>query len=612
MTVDPDVRIDELRTQIAHHNERYHTLDDPEISDADYDDLVRELRSLEAEHPDLITPDSPTQQVGGAVVTTFDSVEHDVAMMSLDNAMDADELRAWADRVVKGLDGAVPTFVCELKFDGLAMSLRYEHGAYVRAATRGDGRTGENVTANVATIADVPATIGDADRPAPALLEVRGEVYMATSAFERLNERALAAGDKAFVNPRNSAAGSLRQKDPDKTAERELSFFTYQLGQIDGGRTRSPDSSGRTRVPRRTRLPDQRARARVRLHRRGGGALSPLAGASSRSRLRDRRCGHQGRRSRPARSARRDVAGAAMGDRVQVPAGGTHDHVARHPGLGRADRRATPFAVLDPVFVGGSTVGMATLHNREQVQVKDVRPGDTVVVRKAGDVIPEVVGPVLSLRPADSEPWVFPDDCPACGNPLVQPEGEADTRCVAPDCPAQRNQKLSYFASRGAMDIEGLGEQMVEKLTAAGLVKDAADLYSLTVEQLVELDRIGETSATNLVDEIQKSTQRPLPKFLTALGIRHLGPAASAALTADVPHARRDHVEVGRRTGRRRRGRRGDRHDRARLVRPGGQPGLHREVPCRRRRLRRPGGGRPRGRRNGRRSRRRSTVAPWW
>jgi len=192
--------------------------------------------------------------------------------------------------------------------------------------------------------------------------------------------------------------------------------------------------------------------------------------------------------------------------------------------------RATPFAVLDPVFVGGSTVGMATLHNREQVQVKDVRPGDTVVVRKAGDVIPEVVGPVLSVRPPDSEPWEFPDDCPACGNPLIQPEGEADTRCFAPDCPAQRNQKLSYFASRGAMDIEGLGEQMVEKLAAVDLVRDAADLYSLTVEQLVELERIGETSATNLVDEIQKSTTRPLPKFLTALGIRHLGPAASAAL----------------------------------------------------------------------------------
>ncbi len=531
MTADPAVRIDELRTQIAHHNERYHTLDDPEISDADYDDLVRELRSIEAEHPDLITPDSPTQQVGGAVVTTFDAVEHDVAMMSLDNAMDAGELRAWADRVAKGLDGTAPTFVCELKFDGLAMSLRYERGAYVRAATRGDGRTGENVTANVATIADVPATIGDADQPAPELLEVRGEVYMATSAFERLNERALAAGDKAFVNPRNSAAGSLRQKDPTKTAERELSFFTYQLGQIDGG---GPD------------LPTHRAELDylgalgfpINEYVRAFDSIDEVAAHCLhwQEHRHDLDYEIDGVVIKVDDLDQRDLLGVtSRAPRWAIaykfpPEERTTTLLDIQVSVGRTGR-ATPFAVLDPVFVGGSTVGMATLHNREQVQVKDVRPGDTVVVRKAGDVIPEVVGPVLSLRPAASVPWVFPDDCPACGTPLVRPEGEADTRCFAPDCPAQRDQKLSYFASRGAMDIEGLGEQMVEKLTAAGLVQDAADLYSLTVDQLIELDRIGETSATNLVDEIQKSTQRPLPKFLTALGIRHLGPAASAALT---------------------------------------------------------------------------------
>ena len=232
MTAEPAVRVDELRSQIAHHDERYYVADEPDISDADYDALLRELRGLEAEHPDLIVADSPTQRVGGAVGASFDPVEHEVPMMSLDNAMDRDELRAWADRVVKGLDGAIPRFVCELKFDGLAMSLRYEDGAFVRAATRGDGRTGEDVTANVATIDDVPREIGDTSHPAPTVLEVRGEVYMAKSAFERLNERAAAAGDKPFVNPRNSAAGSLRQKDAAKTAERELSFFSYQLGQI--------------------------------------------------------------------------------------------------------------------------------------------------------------------------------------------------------------------------------------------------------------------------------------------------------------------------------------------------------------------------------------------
>ena len=530
MSVDPAARIDDLRSQITHHNERYHTLDDPEISDADYDDLVRELRALEAEHPDLITPDSPTQQVGGAVVTTFEPVEHAVAMMSLDNAMDADELRAWADRVVKGLDGAAPTYVCELKFDGLAMSLRYEDGRFVRAATRGDGRVGENVTANVATIADVPDRIDRDGLPAPAVLEVRGEVYMTNSAFERLNERALAAGDKPFVNPRNSAAGSLRQKDPAKTAERELSFFSYQLGEIDASAPELTTHRAELEFLEQLGFP-------INEHVRAFDTIEAVA----------EHCAHW-------QEHRHDLDYEIDGVVVKV------DDLAQRDALGvtsRAPRwaiaykfppeertttlldiqvsvgrtgRATPFAVLDPVFVGGSTVGMATLHNREQVQVKDVRPGDTVVVRKAGDVIPEVVGPVLSVRPPDSEPWEFPDDCPACGNPLIQPEGEADTRCFAPDCPAQRNQKLSYFASRGAMDIEGLGEQMVEKLAAVDLVRDAADLYSLTVEQLVELERIGETSATNLVDEIQKSTTRPLPKFLTALGIRHLGPAASAAL----------------------------------------------------------------------------------
>ena len=537
MTDDPAVRIADLRTRIAHHNERYHTLDAPEISDADYDDLVRELRTLEAEHPDLITADSPTQQVGGAIGATFEPVVHDVAMMSLDNAMDADELHAWAERVVRRLDGAAPTYVCELKFDGLAMSLRYEDGRFVRAATRGDGRTGEDVTANVATITDVPERIGDADHTPPTLLEVRGEVYMTRSAFERLNERAAQAGEKPFVNPRNSAAGSLRQKDPAKTASRELSFFSYQLGQVtfaDG-----------VEVPRLTGH-----RAELDYVERLGFPVDEHVRAFESIAEVAEHCLHW-------QEHRHDLDYEIDGVVIKV------DDLSQRDALGvtsRAPRwaiaykfppeertttlldiqlsvgrtgRATPFAVLEPVFVGGSTVAMATLHNREQVQVKDVRPGDTVVVRKAGDVIPEVVGPILSVRPPDSAPWHFPDDCPACGNPLVQPEGEADTRCVAPDCPAQRNQKLAYWASRGAMDIEGLGEQMVEKLTTADLVRDAADLYALTVEQLVDLERIGATSARNLVEEIDASRTRPLPKLLTALGVRHLGPAASGALAAE-------------------------------------------------------------------------------
>jgi DNA ligase (NAD+) len=535
MTAHPDdddataaaVRVDELRAQIAYHNERYHTLDDPEISDADYDALVRELRTLEADHPDLATEDSPTGLVGGAISTTFSPVTHRVPMMSLDNAMDADELRAWADRVLKGLDGAEPTYVCELKFDGLAISLRYENGRFVQAATRGDGRVGEDVTANVATIADVPHVLPDG---APEVVEVRGEVYMTRSSFEQLNERAVAAGEKTFVNPRNSAAGSLRQKDPAVTASRNLSFFGYQLGEVIGG----PEFTSHVamlefaadlgfavneHVQTFATIDEVAAHClhwqehRHDLDYEIDGVVTKLDDTAQRERL--------GVTSRAPRWAIAykfppEERTTLLRD-IMVSVGRTG--------------RATPFAVLEPVFVGGSTVGMATLHNQDQVALKDVRPGDTVVVRKAGDVIPEVVGPVLSLRPQDSTPWVFPATCPRCGNPLVRPDGESDTRCVAPDCPAQRDQKIAYFASRGGMDIEGLGEQMVEKLTAAGIVRDPADLYSLTVDQLVELDRVGPTSAQNLVAEIERSKTRPLPKLLTALGVRHLGPAASLALT---------------------------------------------------------------------------------
>jgi len=526
-TVTPALRVDELRAQVAHHNERYHTLDDPEISDADYDALVRELRRLEADHPELASDDSPTALVGGAPSNTFAPVTHRVPMMSLDNAMDADELRAWSDRVEKGLDGDTPTFVCELKFDGLAISLRYEDGRFVQAATRGDGRLGEDVTANVATIGDVPDEL---PAGAPAVVEVRGEVYMTRSSFAQLNERAVAAGEKTFVNPRNSAAGSLRQKDPAITASRNLSFFSYQLGEVIGG----PEFTSHVAMLEFA----AGLGFAVNGHVRAFDTIDEVAA----------HCLHWQER-RHDLDYEIDGVVIKLDDTAQRERLGVTSRAPRWAiaykfppeerttmlrdimvSVGRTGR-ATPFAVLEPVFVGGSTVGMATLHNQDQVAVKDVRPGDTVVVRKAGDVIPEVVGPVLSLRPKGSKPWVFPTHCPRCGNPLVRPEGEADTRCVAPDCPAQRDQKIAYFSSRGGMDIEGLGEQMVEKLTAGGLVRDPADLYSLTVDQLVELERVGPTSAHNLVDEIEKSKQRPLPKLLTALGVRHLGPAASLALT---------------------------------------------------------------------------------
>ena len=524
--------VEQLRAQIAHHNDQYHTLDDPEISDADYDALVRELRQIEAEHPELAEDDSPTQQVGGAISATFDPVEHRVPMMSLDNAMDVEELSAWADRVAKGLDGDATTFVCELKFDGLAINLRYEDGQFIQAATRGDGRVGEDVTANVATIGDVPNLLAEpaGDSPLPSVLEVRGEAYMTASSFEQLNERALAAGDKPFVNPRNSAAGSLRQKDPSVTASRNLSFWSYQLGEVVGGPVFTShvamlDYAAAFGFPVNehirtfTTIEEVAAHcAHWQEHRHDleyeiDGVVIKVDDVEQRARL--------GATSRAPRWA---IAYKFP------PEERTTKLLDIQISVGRTGR-ATPFAVLEPVFVGGSTVSMATLHNQDQVAVKGVRPGDTVVVRKAGDVIPEVVEPVLSLRPAGSKPWVFPTKCPRCGNPLVRPEGEADTRCVAPDCPAQRDQKIAYFASRGAMDIEGLGEQMVEKLTATELIHDPADLYLLTADQLIELERIGQTSATNLVDAIQASREQPLPRFLTALGVRHLGPAASLALT---------------------------------------------------------------------------------
>ncbi|HSJ91182.1 MAG TPA: NAD-dependent DNA ligase LigA [Ilumatobacter sp.] len=530
--LEPDAvpaRIDELRALIAHHNRLYHELDAPEIPDAEYDALARELRTLEADHPDFADATSPSQAVGGTASTAFSPVTHAVPMTSLDNAMDAAELRAWADRVVRGLDGVVPRFVAELKFDGLAMSLRYEHGVLVQAATRGDGRVGEEVTANVRTIDDVPKRLSDA---APEVLEVRGEVYMSTAVFEALNAEYLAAGERPLVNPRNAAAGSLRQKDPAMTAKRRLSFWSYQLGEVVGGPTfashmetldfiRSlglpvnPEVRTLGTIDAVAEYCADREEHRHQLPYEIDGVVVKVDDLAQRDRL-----GFTSRAPRWAIAYKfpPEERTTLLLD-IQVSVGRTG--------------RATPFAVLEPVFVGGSTVSMATLHNQDQVAVKDVRPGDTVIVRKAGDVIPEVVGPVLSMRPEGVEPWRFPANCPACGNPLVRSDGEADTRCVAPDCPAQRVQKVAYWASRGAMDIEGLGEQMVEKLTSAGLVHDPADLYSLTVEQLVELERVGETSAGNLVAEIERSRQQPLSRLLTALGVRHLGPAASQALTAE-------------------------------------------------------------------------------
>jgi DNA ligase (NAD+) len=528
-SADLAARVADLRAQIAYHNERYHTLDSPEIADADYDLLVRELLKLETEHPELASADSPTTKVGGAPLSaTFAPVAHRVPMTSLDNAMDEAELTQWGDRVARGLNGEPATFVCELKIDGLAMSLRYEHGRFMQAATRGDGRIGEDVTANVATIAALPQRLA---KGAPEVVEVRGEVYMPIASFEALNERAAAAGQPLFANPRNAGAGSLRQKDPRITASRELGFWCYQLGEVVGG----PEFASHHETLEFLGELGFPVNPEVRV-------VNDLAGVYAFA-------GHW-------QEHRHDLAYEIDGVVAKV------DHLAQRTLLGftsRAPRwaiafkfppeerttilrdiqisvgrtgRTTPFAVLDPVFVGGSTVRMATLHNEDQVRVKDVRPGDTVIVRKAGDVIPEVVGPVLSLRNKDSKPWQFPKICPCpLATELVRPEGEADTRCVEPACPFQRDQRVIYFGSRGAMDIEGLGERTVFQLSDAGLITDPADIYSLTAEQLLGLEGFAKISVDKLLAAIEGSKTRPLPKLLTALGIKGLGPSASDALS---------------------------------------------------------------------------------
>jgi DNA ligase (NAD+) len=470
-------------------------------------------------------------------------------MMSLDNAMDEDELRAWGERVVKGLaanGGATDvSYVCELKIDGLAISMRYEGGSFVQAATRGDGRVGEDVTANVATITDVPKSLqlkGASQKKSslPDVLEVRGEVYMPFAAFEKFkaekeeeNRERTTEGRAPVsvpVNPRNAGAGSLRQKDARVTASRNLSIWSYQLGEVKG----APNFTEHFETLEYLASLGFAINPNIRVV----GSLDEVLTYC-----------HHWQEQRHTLPYEIDGVVVKVNNLAQRELLGVTSRAPRwaiafkfppeerntvlrdiQVSIGRTGR-ATPFAVLEPVFVGGSTVGMATLHNRDQVALKDVRPGDTVVVRKAGDVIPEVVGPVLAKRPKGTKAWEFPTTCPCpVKSTLVKEEGVADTRCVEPTCPFQRDQRIIYFASRGAMDIEGLGERTVFALSEAELVEDVGDLYSLTVEQLLTLEGFAEKGAQNLVDGIAQSKTRPLPKLLTALGIKNLGPAASEAL----------------------------------------------------------------------------------
>ena len=540
---DPVARATELRALIAHHNERYHTLDDPEVTDAEYDALVRELRDLESEHPDLAVPDSPITQVGAAPSTLFSPVIHHVPMMSLDNAFSPEELQAWADRVGKQVPPDT-AFECELKIDGLAISLLYRAGRFVQAATRGDGTTGEDVTANIATVGPIPKELDPAAGPLPEVLEVRGEVYMPIAAFDDLNRRQAEAGEKLFVNPRNSAAGSLRQKDPAVTATRALAFWAYQVGEVrpepsaaDGPSPELATSQSSTLTwLGRAGFP---VNPEVHLVQGLEGVLQFCARWEEHRHDLDYEIdGVVGKVD--DLDLQRELGSTSRAPRWAIaykfpPEERSTKLLDIAVSIGRTGK-ATPFAVLEPVFVGGSTVGLATLHNEDQVRRKDVRPGDTVVVRKAGDVIPEVVGPLRVKGRRRKPPWSFPTSCPVCAAPLVRLEGESDTFCTNLDCPGQRVQRIAHFASRSAMDIEGLGEQRVQLLVDHGLLADVADLYRYTPGTFAGLEGFGELSTANLLAAIDDSRQRPLSRVLIGLGIRHLGQVGSTALA----RARRD------------------------------------------------------------------------
>ncbi|MGH9025595.1 MAG: NAD-dependent DNA ligase LigA [Acidimicrobiia bacterium] len=525
-------RAAELRDQVEYHNERYFVLDEPEVSDAEYDALVRELKELEAEHPELVTADSPTQRPGGAPSATFAPVTHVVPMLSLDNAFTLDDLLAWGKRLERLVPHAI-RFVCEPKMDGLAISLLYEDGRLTRGATRGDGVTGEDVTANVVTIASIPKRLATDDPP--GRLEVRGEVFMPLKAFEELNRRQGDAGARLFANPRNAAAGSLRQKDAGVTASRELDVFCYQLGVQEGG--------PRLRTHEETLAWLRELAFPVNPKIEAFDALDAVYGFSENmlEHRHDLAYEIDGVVVKVDSLAQRDELGTtSKAPRWAIaykfpPEEKTTNLKEIMVSIGRSGR-ATPFAVLEPVFVGGSTVGLATLHNEDEVIRRDVRPGDTVTVRKAGDVIPEVVGPVLSKRAKSSKRWRFPKKCPTCGQPLVRVEGEAATNCVNVDCPAQRWGRIVHFASRGALDIEGLGEERVHQFVGAGLLADAGDIYSLTTEQLVPLERIGERSAQQLVEAIEASKSRPLANLLVGLGVPNVGGAAAQDLARELGH----------------------------------------------------------------------------
>ena len=531
MTAREDAkRIAELREQIQRHDYRYYVLDDPEISDARYDALLVELRELEAVHPELVTPDSPTQRVGGAPSAAFGEVVHAVPMLSLDNAFSEQDVLDFDRRVRERLDVEVVEYSAEPKIDGLAISLRYEHGRLAQAATRGDGTKGEDVTANVRAIRSVPLTLRGRQRP--PLLEVRGEVYMTRRSFEQLNRRAAERGEKTFVNPRNAAAGSLRQLDPKVTASRSLDLYCYGVGATDGWTVprRHSEVLGALRELGLRTCPQievvEGVRGALDYYERMGRRRNSLGYDIDGVVYKVDRLDWQRDLGFVARAPRWAVAHKFPAEEETTVVRDVEFQVGRTGAL-------TPVARLEPVFVGGVTVSNVTLHNMDDLARKDVRIGDTVVVRRAGDVIPEVVRVIPELRPKGARAVQLPKQCPVCGSHVTRDEGEAVARCSGGlVCSAQRRESLRHFASRRAMDIEGLGDKLVEQLVDAGRVETPADLYSLTADELAGLERMGPKSAENLVVALERSKHTTLARFLFALGIRDVGEATALALAS--------------------------------------------------------------------------------
>ena len=517
-------RIAELREQLHDHNYRYYVLDDPVIEDSEYDQLMQELIRLEAKYPETITPDSPTQRVGHPVAGGFAQVEHRIPLLSLANAFSKEELKDFDERV-KRWAGQEVDYVCELKYDGLAVSLTYENGVFVRGATRGDGQIGEDVTQNLRTIRSIPLKLAE-----PVSLDVRGEVFMPKKAYETLNEERAAKGEPLFANPRNAAAGSLRQLDPKITASRRLDIFVYGIGGVRPdqipthlgclGRLKelgfkvSPHSKHCVSIDEVWEFVETWSEKRESLPFAIDGIVVKVNSLAIQEQL-----------GATAKSPRWAVAYKFPADQAIAQVLDIEVNVGRTGAV-------TPLAILTPTLIAGSTVSRATLHNEDYVKAKDIRIGDYVVVQKAGDVIPEIVRSLPERRDGDEKEFSMPETCPACSRPLWRAPGEAAVRCVNLDCPAQAYERIIHFASRDAMNIEGLGPAVIKQLIDNNLIDNPADLYELTFDQLINLERFGEKSARNLLDAIAASKSRPLANLIFALGIRHVGSEVARELAA--------------------------------------------------------------------------------